>query len=122
MLSPRMPMNALPRLLLPLALALGGQAALAHSGNCHFHGKAIASAATVTGCADERKASLLQAGKLEASWQSVAPPSVRLSPGPKGEEWRVVYENPKAGDPAKRRLFLFFTPQGNFVAANHSGQ
>ena len=118
----RTPMNALPRLLLSLALALGGQAALAHSGNCHFHGKAIATAATVTACADERKASLLEAGKLEASWQSVAPPSVALGPGPKGEEWLVVYDNPKASDPGKRRLFMFFTPQGNFVAANHSGQ
>ncbi|MFN3737530.1 DUF6488 family protein [Hydrogenophaga sp.] len=115
-------MTALPRLLLSLALALGGQAALAHTGNCHFHGKTVASATTVTACADERKASLLQAGKLEASWEAVAAPSVTLGAGPKGEEWRVVYDNPRASDPTKRRLFLFFTPQGNFVAANHSGQ
>ena len=50
-------MTALPRLLLSLALALGGQAALAHTGNCHFHGKTVASATTVTACADERKRS-----------------------------------------------------------------
>jgi len=115
-------MNALPRLMLSLTLALSGQAVLAHTGNCHFHGKAIASEATVTHCANERMAALLQAGKLEASWQAVAPASVKLGPGPKGEEWRVVYDNPSASDSAKRRLFLFFTPQGNFVAANHSGQ
>lgn len=109
-------------LILSTALCLSGTAALAHNGTCHFHGKTIANEATVKGCANERKASLLQAGKLEASWEQTEPASVKLGPTRKGEEWRVVYENPGASDPAKQRLFMFFTPQGNFIAANHSGQ
>ena len=107
--------------LLAALIAGAGQAA-AHDSPCHFHGKKPAAEATVTDCADQRKAALLRSGKIDASWQALRPASVLLGPGAKGEEWRVVYENPQLADPAKRRLFIFFTPQGNFIAANHSGR
>jgi hypothetical protein len=42
--------------------------------------------------------------------------------GKKGKEWRVTYKNPAAPDRAKASLFMFFTPVGNFIAANHTGQ
>jgi hypothetical protein len=42
---------------------------------------------------------------------------------PKGkEEWQVVFNNPSASDDAKKKLFMFFSLNGNFVAANHSGK
>jgi hypothetical protein len=110
------------RHLLLAAFVISAGSASAHDSPCHFHGKKPASENTVKACADQRKAALLKAGKIDASWQALAPASVVLGPGPKGEEWRVIYENPQLDDAAKRRLFMFFTPQGNFVAANHSGQ
>lgn len=42
--------------------------------------------------------------------------------GKKGKEWRVVYKNPSVTEKAKGQLFMFFTPVGNFIAANHTGQ
>lgn len=104
------------------AFVLSGCAAWAHVGGCHFHGKKKADEATVKICANERKTALLDAGKIDASWKAVEPSSIKLGPGEKGDEWRVVYENPTIVNPSRQRIFMFFTPQGNFVAANHSGR
>jgi hypothetical protein len=42
---------------------------------------------------------------------------------PKGkQEWQVVFSNPTASDETKKKLFMFFTLNGNFVAANHTGK
>lgn len=99
----------------PVALADAG-------GSCHFHGHKPASEAVVADCADKRKAALVQAGKLEASWQSVGPGRAELVDGKKGKEWKLTFTNPAATDPAKRTLYLFFSQPGNFIAANHSGR
>lgn len=48
--------------------------------------------------------------------------SISLVDGRKGKEWRVVYKNPGIADKTKASLFMFFTPVGNFIAANHTGQ
>lgn len=105
---------ALPTALPTLALADPG-------GNCHFHGKKTASQATIVQCADQRKATLIDAGRLEKSWTGTAQSSVDLVDGKKGKEWRIIYQNPAATDSAKSSLYLFFTPPGNFIAANHTG-
>lgn len=89
---------------------------------CHFHGSKPAAESVVIKCADQRKESLVKGGKLEASWATVKHESISMIEGKKGKEWRVVYKNPGATDKAKVSLFMFFTPVGNFIAANHTGQ
>jgi len=91
-------------------------------GSCHFHGSKPASEATVLKCAEQRKAGLLKEGKLEKSWAQIRHESVALVDGKKGKEWQVVYRNPSASDRQRASLYLFFTPPGNFIAANHTGQ
>lgn len=88
---------------------------------CHFHGKKLAAESTVLQCASQRKASLIEAGNLEKIWASVQQASIDLVDGKKAKEWRVIYQNPAASDNAKSSLYLFFTPPGNFIAANHTG-
>ena len=89
---------------------------------CHFHGSKPAAEAVVIKCADQRKERLVKGGKLEASWATVKHESISMIDGQKGKEWRVAYKNPGATDKAKASLFMFFTPVGNFIAANHTGQ
>lgn len=91
-------------------------------GSCHFHGNKPASVAVVTDCANQRKASLVKAGKLDASWQTVKLDKADLIDGQKGKEWKVTFKNPAAPDAAKQTLYLFFSQPGNFIAANHTGQ
>lgn len=90
--------------------------------SCHFHGSKPAAEAVVIKCADQRKESLVKSRKLEASWSTMKHESISMIDGKKGKEWRVVYKNSAATDKAKTSLFMFFTPVGNFIAANHTGQ
>jgi hypothetical protein len=99
----------------PVALADKG-------GSCHFHGSKPATEAVVTDCAQQRKAALVKAGKLDASWQSAALEKAELVDGKKGKEWKLTFQNPAAPDAAKRTLYVFFSQPGNFIAANHTGQ
>ncbi|MBT9550136.1 MAG: hypothetical protein IV088_04745 [Hydrogenophaga sp.] len=99
----------------PVALADAG-------GSCHFHGNKPATETVVTDCGARRKAALVKAGKLDPSWQAVALDKAELVDGQKGQEWKLSFKNPAAPDTAKQTLYLFFSPTGNFIAANHTGR
>jgi hypothetical protein len=106
-----------------LAASLATPAARADAGSsCHFHGNKPAAESTVLGCAAQRKDTLVKAGKLDVAWQAIKHDSVALVDGKKGKEWKVTFRDPASKDPAKSTLYMFFTPVGNFVAANFSGQ
>lgn len=106
-----------------LCAALSANTARADAGgSCHFHGSKPAAEATVLGCAAQRKDNLVKAGKLDAGWQAVKHDSIALVDGNKGKEWKVTFKHAAAGDKGKDTLYMFFTPVGNFIAANFSGQ
>lgn len=90
--------------------------------SCHFHGSKPAAEAVVSDCAAQRKAALVKAGKLDASWQAVPLDKAELVDGKKGKEWKLSFKNPAAADATKQTLYLFFSQPGNFIAANHTGQ
>jgi Family of unknown function (DUF6488) len=106
-----------------IATAIAAPAARADAGSsCHFHGSKPAEEATVLGCAAQRRDGLVKAGKLDAGWAALKPDSVALVDGKKGKEWKVSFKDAAAKDPAKSTLYMFFTPVGNFIAANFTGQ
>ncbi len=105
-----------------IALSTAPTAFADAGGGCHFHGNKPASEAVVTGCANQYKASLVKAGKIDASWQSVKRDKAELVDGQKGKEWKVTFKNPAVADASKQTLYLFFSQSGNFIAANHTGQ
>lgn len=91
-------------------------------GSCHFHGSKPASEAVITDCANQRKTSLVKAGKLDASWQTVKLDKAELVDGKKGKEWKVTFKNATVADASRQTLYLFFSQPGNFIAANFTGQ
>lgn len=106
-----------------LATALGAPAVRADpAGSCHFHGGPPASEATVVGCATQRKDALVKAGRIDAAWSAVKHDKAELVDGKKGKEWKVTFKDPAPKDAAKATLYMFFTPVGNFIAANYTGQ
>jgi len=106
-----------------LASLFTAPAALADKGSsCHFHDSKPATEAVVSDCAQQRKAALIKAGKLEATWQAAPQDKAELVDGKKGKEWKVSFKNPAAADAAKQTLYIFFSQPGNFIAANHTGK
>jgi Family of unknown function (DUF6488) len=107
-----------------LATTLAAPAARADAGSsCHFHGSKPAAETTVLGCAAQRKDKLVKDGKLDATWQPIKHDKAELVDGKKGsKEWKVSFKHPAPKDPAQATLYMFFTPTGNFIAANYTGQ
>jgi len=89
---------------------------------CHFHGKKPVAEETVLKCATQRKDYLVKDGKLDKNWVTVTHTSIAYVAGKKGQEWKVSFTNPAATDQAKNTLYMFFTPPGNFIAANYTGK
>jgi hypothetical protein len=110
--------------LLGIALAITvSQSVFAGAGeDCHFHGSKPAAKETVLKCADQRVGKLINRGKLDAGWKAITPESITTIDGEKGKEWKIVIKNPAANDKTKATLYLFFSANGNFIAANHSGK
>lgn len=90
--------------------------------SCHFHGSKPAAEPTILKCAYQRKDTLVKSGKLDKSWGPIKHESIAVVDGKKGKEWKVLFANLGASDKTKTNLFMFFTPPGNFIAANHTGQ
>ena len=108
---------------LTLSTALWTPAALAsEGGSCHFHGSKPATEATVSGCALQRKDTLVKTGKLDAAWTAIKPTNIETIEGKKGKEWKVTFKDAAANDKTKETLYMFFTLPGNFIAANFTGQ
>ncbi len=91
-------------------------------GSCHFHGSKPATETVVSDCAGQRRDTLVKAGKLDASWQTIKQDKAELVDGRKGKEWKVTFKNSAVTDASKQTLYIFFSQPGNFIAANHTGQ
>ncbi len=90
--------------------------------SCHFHGSKLAAEATIIQCANQRKDGLVKSAKLDKTWAAIKHTSIAYVDGKKGKEWKVMFNNPSVADQAKANLYMFFTPPGNFIAANYTGQ
>lgn len=90
--------------------------------DCHFHGSKPASQETVSGCAVKRQQALIISGKIDKAWQAIKPAAFEQVDGQRGKEWKVTFKDPAAADKTKETLYLFFTAQGNFIAANFTGK
>ncbi|MEN9529582.1 MAG: hypothetical protein RI932_1455 [Pseudomonadota bacterium] len=92
-------------------------------GSCHFHGRKEANEETIIRCAAYHRNRLAKKGTIDSIWTSLNHESLDKVTSPKGRpEWRVVYTHSAATDESKKKLFMFFSLNGNFVAANHTGK
>ena len=65
---------------------------------CHFHGSKPAAESVVLGCANERKATLIKQGKLEASWKDIQPAKPEQSR--RDDRPQIGHKIAKTDDPA----------------------
>ena len=107
---------------LAVSLAAAMPAIASEGGSCHFHGSKPTTEAIVIDCANGRRDALVSSGKLDKAWQTVRHEKIEFVDGKKGKEWKVTFKDPTAKDATKQSLYLFFTPPGNFIAANFTGQ
>lgn len=60
-------------------------------------------------------------GKIDASWSGLPAASVEQKVYSKQAEWVIVFKNDKVSDAVKQTLYLFFSLDGHYIAANYTG-
>jgi len=102
--------------------AVAAPAFASDAADCHFHGSKPAAQETVSVCAVQRQQALIANGKLDKTWQAIKPSSLEQVDGTRGKEWKVTFKDTAAADKSKETLYMYFTAQGNFIAANFTGK
>ena len=102
-----------------LASLFFGQPILAGPGHSHSH-EAVSSE-QVSNMAMTHVTQMIKKGKIDQSWQALAPVSVEKKVFKNSREWQVTFQNTSIKDPAKQKLFMFFSMDGHYLAANYTG-
>jgi DNA polymerase III delta subunit len=107
-------------LILFFASPVRAETAHIHGPGGHSHGPATSE--FVIQKAGEKVKSLVENGKLEASWGDYKVVSAAKREMATGTEWVVTLKNEKSKDLDKQTLHLFFTSYGSYIATNFTGQ
>ena len=86
----------------------------------HSHGPVSADAASNK--AMKKVDQLAKAGKINGSWSGIQPTAVEQKTYANGPEWVVTFKNDKVSDVSKQTLYLFYSLDGHYIAANYTGQ
>ena len=116
----------LKNIVIGCAFGLFSLTAVAGGGHDHGHGHSHASGPvnqdTAKANASKIVASLVKRNKLDKSWGSAVASSIEKKTFKGQPEWVVVFQNDEVTDTAKKKLYVFLTIGGEYIAANHSGK
>lgn len=91
-----------------------------HSNHGHAHGPITAEQAGVK--AKRIIGNLIKKGVIENSWASAQPLTTEKKTFKNQEEWVVAFKNDQVKDAAKQSLYIFFSLDGHYLAANYTGK
>lgn len=91
-----------------------------HSNHGHSHGPINSN--SVKTKATRMLTSLVKKGVIDKSWERTKPANVEKKTFAKGPEWVVSFNNDKVQDKAKQILYIFYSLDGHYIAANYTGK
>lgn len=103
-----------------IALALPVTSAYAGAGHSHGPVTPVKEEQAIKNASDA-VAAIAKKGKLEASWNGVKPQEAKTVTNQFGQEWVVIFTNPKAADQEKKTLYVFLSLDGQYLGANFTG-
>lgn len=109
-------------LLLGFTLSLLSIIAMPGSGHEYGHSQTPVDQATAITNAIEIVAELVKSNKLDESWASITASSVEKKVFKGNSEWVAVFVNDNITDTDKRKLYVFLTLGGDYIAANFTGK
>ena len=65
---------------------------------------------------------LVKKGIIDKSWQGTKPAKAEKKTFSKGPEWVVSFKNPRLKDKSKQTLYIFYSLDGHYIAANYTGK
>lgn len=91
-----------------------------HSNHTHSHG--IVNSNSVKAKAMRMLEGLINKGVIDKSWIVTKPAKAEKKSFAKGLEWVVSFKNDKVKDKAKQTLYIFYSLDGHYIAANYTGK
>ena len=64
---------------------------------------------------------LIDAKKIPQSWNTIKANKAEKKTYSKGPEWVVTFNNTAVSDATKQTLYLFYSLDGHYIAANYTG-
>ena len=91
-----------------------------HSNQGHAHGPISNKKAVTKGIAKVKF--LAKRGTVDKSWAAVTQGSAEKKTFNSKPEWVVMFKNEKIKDKSKQKLYIFFSLDGHYIAANYTGK
>lgn len=88
----------------------------------HGHSDGPISADKVKTRATSTMQSLVKKDVINKSWNSIKAAKAEKKNFGKSEEWVVSFKNDKVKDKSKQTLYIFYSLDGHYIAANYSGK
>ena len=88
----------------------------------HSHAQGPISEEVAKQEATKQVSELVSKGKVDKSWSDIKPAKAYQKTFKKGPEWVVEFANSATPDKAKQTLYLFYTLDGHYMAANFTGK
>ena len=96
--------------------------AFSGAGHEHSHSQGPISAEVAKQEATKQVTELVSKGKVDKSWSGIRAAKSYQKTFKKGPEWVVEFANSAAPDKAQQTLYLFYTLDGHYLAANFTGK
>jgi len=115
-------MNKITSTLLVFTLFLTApMIAVAGTGHDHGHSHEAISGTEAQIKASEKMQKMAKAGKIDATWLDVKTGSISQKDYGHGPEWVITFRNNKEKDTSKQTLYMFYSEDGHYIAANYDG-
>jgi len=93
-----------------------------HGSGGHSHSQGPVSSDVAVKRATDKVKSIVESGKIDKSWADVKATGATQKTFGGETEWVVTFKNDKVSDVAKQTLYLFYTVDGMYIAANFTGK
>lgn len=113
--------NITPILLVSSLLFIVPVSASAGTGHDHGHSHEAISGTEAQNKASQKVHQLVKAGKIDATWSELKTGSITQKDFGHGPEWVITFTNDKVKDTTKQTLYLFYSQDGHYIAANFDG-
>lgn len=109
-------------LILSFTLALVSTLAIAGGGHGHGHSHEPVNQATANSKATRIISNFIKQKTLNKGWAGTTVSSSEKKTFNGKQEWVVSFVNEKVEDTKKRKLYVFLTLSGDYIAANYTGK
>ena len=107
-----------------IGIALSLFTTVAFAGEGHDHSKPVkpVSAEQAVSIATRNVNRLADTGKIAKSWKGIKAGKAERKAFDGAKEWVVVFENRQIADASKKKIYVFLTLAGDYLAANYTGK